>query len=220
LNLDCNYNFDYSNYTINTINKENNNNKYPSYSVNNNREEELRPINKRINMSKVNKDNTNTINNNKLLYNENLNLSNQNNRYIKNYNKDIKKNELENNNSSKERYIILDMNGNPIFINGKRLLGMAFKDYKEIKDNNKKIIYENQNDEFNYIKNLKPILLDNGSPLVNEENMPYLGINNMFFIDENENPIVGSRELYKNNKVVQGELGIIPKNNKGNLSIK
>ena len=109
------------------------------------------------------------------------------------------------------------MNGNPIFINGKRLLGMAFKEYKEIKDNNKKIILKNQNDEINYIKNFKPILLDNGNPLVNEENMPFLGINNMFFIDENENPIVGSRELYKNNKVVKGELGIIPKNNKGNL---
>ena len=94
---------------------------------------------------------------------------------------------------------------------------MAFKEYKGIKDNSKKIIYENQNDEVNYIKNLKPILLDNGNPLVNEENKPFLGINNMFFIDENENPIVGSRELYKNNKVVKGELGIIPKNNKGNL---
>ena len=157
LNLDCNYNFDYSNYTINTINKENNNNKYPSYSVNNNKEEEFQQINKRINMSKVNKDNINTINNNKLIYNEDLNLSNQNNRYTKNYDKDIKKNELEKNNSSKERYIILDINGNPIFINGKKLLGMAFKEYKGIKDNSKKNIFENQNDEVNYIKNLKPI---------------------------------------------------------------
>ena len=65
---------------------------------------------------------------------------------------------------------------------------------------------------------MKPIILDNDKPLVNEENKPYLGIDNVIMVNRFGNPILGPGELYDiNNKVVKGELGILPKTNQGNL---
>ena len=65
---------------------------------------------------------------------------------------------------------------------------------------------------------LQPIILDNNKPLVNEENKPYLGIDNVIMVNRFGNPILGPGEIYDiNNKVIKGELDILPKTNQGNL---
>ena len=131
-------------------------------------------------------------------------------------------NEL-NNIPSKERYLVMDKFGNPIFISGKRLLAMELVPYldkegKEQLDNNGNILFIGPDGNPRTQDDLQPIILDNGKPLVNEENKPFLGIDNVIMVNRFGNPILGPGELYDNkNKVVKGELGILPKTNKGNL---
>ena len=145
--------------------------------------------------------------------------------YLSNSNIDknnIPNNEL-NNIPSKERYLVIDKFGNPIFISGKRLLAMELvpyldKDGKEQLDNNENILFIGPDGNPKTQDDLQPIILDNGKPLVNEENRPFLGIDNVIMVNRFGNPILGPGELYDvNNKVVKGELGILPKTNKGNL---
>ena len=148
-------------------------------------------------------------------------LSPNNQNIIKNY-ENIEENTHKKNNSFYERYIILDKNGNPIFINGERLLGIKLKELdedKKNKSNNKKNqISCSKNNEINNIGILQPIILNNGKPLVNEENKPFLGIDNKFIIKKDGNPIVGQIELYgKNKQKILGELGVLPRDIQGNI---
>ena len=158
--------------------------------------------------------------------NSQSNLKNNNNTYPQLLNSKVDKNKSNNelnNIPSKERYLVIDKFGNPIFISGKRLLAMELvpyldKDGKEQLDNNENIIFIGPDDNPKTQDDLQPIILDNGKPLVNEENRPFLGIDNVIMVNRFGNPILGPGELYDvNNKVVKGELGILPKTNKGNL---
>ena len=123
----------------------------------------------------------------------------------------------------KERYLVIDKFGNPIFISGKRLLAMELVPYldnegKEQLDENGNILFIGPDGNPKTQDDLQPIILDNNKPLVNEENKPYLGIDNVIMVNRFGNPILGPGELYDaNNKVVKGELGILPKTNKGTL---
>ena len=200
---DNNYKFDYDNYSNKTYN----------YNSNN------------INSNNNCNTNYNIDNNNKLTYQYQYHTSpNLNERsYEKNLieNKD---NGIKNNNLKNEKYIILDSQGNPIYVNGHRLLGIKITKFIENKtnsmdmDKSNNIMYIDQNGNPIKIEDLKPIILDNKKPLVNEENKPILGLNDMFMIDEENNSICGPNELYdEQNKVIQGELGILPRDKKGNL---
>ena len=137
-------------------------------------------------------------------------------------------NENDNNNEiknipPKERYLVIDKFGNPIFISGKRLLAMELMPYldregKEQYDNNGNILFIGTDGNPKTQDDLQPIILDNEKPLVNEENKPFLGVDDVIIVNRFGNPILGPGELYDvNNKVVKGELGILPKTNKGNL---
>ena len=135
---------------------------------------------------------------------------------------EIKDNEIKNKNIKNEKYVILDNQGNPIYMKGHRLLGMKITKFIENKtnslDKSSNIIYIDQNGNPIKTEDLKPIILDNQKPLVNEENKPFLGLNGLFMIDEDNNPICGPNELHnEQNKVIQGELGILPRDKKGNL---
>ena len=121
-----------------------------------------------------------------------------------------------------ERYIIVDENGNPIIVGGVRLLGMDIipligENGKEEIDENGNIIIIGPDGKPRNQDELEPILLDDDKPLVNEENRPFLGIDGVPLINGFGNPILGPGELYdRNNQVVFGVLGIVPKDNRGN----
>ena len=125
--------------------------------------------------------------------------------------------------SPKERYLVTDKFGNPIFIQGKRVLAMELMPYidedgNEHYDNNGNLLFIGPNGEQKSEEDLQPIILDNNLPLVNEQNRPLLGIDNVIMVDRFGKPILGPGELYDvNNKVVKGELGILPKTKQGNL---
>ena len=133
------------------------------------------------------------------------------------------KKEKEKNNILKKRYLVSDNNGNPIFIEGKRLLGMEIlpiigEDGKEELDENGNIIFIGPDGQPKTQEDLEPIILDNDLPLVNEENKPFLGIDGIIMVNRYGIPIIGPGELYdKDNKVVHGELGIFPTDKQGNL---
>ena len=132
-------------------------------------------------------------------------------------------NNLVKNIPPKERYLVIDKFGNPIFINGKRLLAMELVPYldqdgKEQIDNNGNILFIGPDGNPKTQDDLQPIILDNDKPLVNEENKPFLGLDDVIMVNRFGNPILGPGELYDiNNKVVKGELGILPKTTQGNL---
>ena len=135
----------------------------------------------------------------------------------------IPSNELVKNIPPKERYLVIDKFGNPIFISGKRLLAMELvpfldKDGKEQIDNNGNILFIGPDGSPKTQDDLQPIILDNEKPLVNEENKPFLGVDDIIMVNRYGNPILGPGELYDiNNKVVKGDLGILPKTTQGNL---
>ena len=201
---DNNYNFNYDNNTDNNID-----NNYNSNIINSNNNYNINP----------------NINNNssKLTYQYQCHTSpNVNERSYDKYLIESKDIGIKNNNIKNAKYIILDNQGNPIYVNGHRLLGIKITKLIENKanslDKSSNIMYIDQNGNPIKIEDLKPIMLDNKKPLVNEENKPLLGLNNMFMIDEENNPICGSNELYnEENNVIQGELGILPRDKKGNL---
>ena len=121
-------------------------------------------------------------------------------------NKEIEKN---------EKYRIEDKNGNEILNKGERLnvreispfLG---KNGEQELDKSGGLLFIGPDGEVKSVEDLKPIILDNGKPLVNEENIPYLGINGVVLVNSYGEPILGPSELYDNNNyVVQGEFGTI-----------
>ena len=169
----------------------------------------------------------NNISPNKNINDQNINKQNQNsfNKNIpQNINNINDKQKIKNNPSSyEERCLIVDENGNPIYIEGQRLLGMEImplldENGNEVLDDNGNILLIGPDGETKTQNDLEPIILDNDLPLVNEENKPFLGINGVPLINGYGNPILGPGELYdKNNNVVTGQLGIIPKDGFGNV---
>ena len=150
----------------------------------------------------------------------------------KNQNKMLSQYNNINNNKNEEKIrknlindpiLITDSNGNPIYIEGQKLVGMEIvpiirKDGKEELDENGNIVFLGPNGEKKTQDDLEPIILDNNKPLVNEDNKPFLGINGIVMVNSYGNPIVGPGQLYdKNEKVVQGVIGIVPTDNQGNV---
>ena len=160
--------------------------------------------------------------NNTYPYYSNSNLNNIN----ENYPSENPLNNSENNYSPEtERYLVLDKLGNPIYIPKKRLTAMKIipildEEGNEQYDSNGNLIFKGPDGKPKTQEDLQPIILGNDKPLVNEENRPFLGIDDVIMVNRFGEPILGPGELYDiNNKVVKGELGILPKNNKGNLII-
>ena len=157
----------------------------------------------------------------------NINENNNNFDYIQNNNmnnleKESQEEENEDINPLNERYLIIDENNNPITIGGQQLLGMELipmigEDGKEELDEHGNIILIGPDGQPKTQDELDPILLDDEKPLVNEENRPFLGINGVPLINGYGNPVLGPGELYdRNNQVVIGVLGILPKDKMGN----
>ena len=121
-----------------------------------------------------------------------------------------------------DRFLIVDENGNPITINGQKLLGMELipligEDGKEVIDNNGNIVLIGPDGQPKTQDELEPIILDDERPLVNEENKPFLGLCGVPLINGEGSPILGPSELYdKDNKIVRGSLGFVAKDNMGN----
>ena len=168
-------------------------------------------------------------NNNKEEINTDLNNRSKKSQPIINQDKN-NDNSLNNNNNEEEddsnplndRYLILDENGNPIIINGGKLLGMELipligENGKEVIDGNGNIILIGPDGKPKSQEELEPIILDNDKPLVNEENKPFLGFNGVPLINGEGNPILGPGELYDNdNNKVEGKLGLVAKDKMGN----
>ena len=176
-----------------------------------------------------NLDNSNDKIRNKIqpqLNNEDKN--NLNNNLNDNDNANSNENEIENEEEEDEqdllndRFLIVDENGNPITINGQKLLGMELipligEDGKEVIDNNGNIVLIGPDGQPKTQDELEPIILDDGRPLVNEENKPFLGLCGVPLINGEGSPILGPSELYdKDNKIVRGSLGFVAKDNMGN----
>ena len=170
----------------------------------------------------INENNSYFPNKNKIGESGNNKEGVNNNEYEKEEDEEDRK-QKEKENILKKRYLVVDDNENPIFIDGKRLLGMEIlpiigEDGKEELDENGNIIFIGPDGQPKTQEDLEPIILDNDLPLVNEENKPFLGINGIIMVNRFGNPIIGPGELYdKDNKVVHGELGIFPTDKQGNL---
>ena len=88
-----------------------------------------------------------------------------------------------------ERYLIIDEKKKPIYIKGKQVLGMNLMPLKGenneiISDNDKNIFLYDLDGGLHNQKDLENIIFDNGRFLVNENNIPILGINNIPIIDQ------------------------------------
>ncbi len=121
-----------------------------------------------------------------------------------------------------ERYLIVDKDGNPILNNGEKIYGIELlplidEDGKEVIDDNGNIVLIGPNGDPKSQDELEPILINNDSILVNEENKPFLGLDGSPLINNEGNPITGPDELLdKDNKKIKGIIGYIAKDNKGN----
>ena len=121
-----------------------------------------------------------------------------------------------------ERYLIVDKDGNPILNNGEKIYGIELlplidEDGKEVIDDNGNIVLIGPNGDPKSQDELEPILVNNDSILVNEENKPFLGLDGSPLINNEGNPITGPDELMdKDNKKIKGIIGYIAKDNKGN----
>ena len=121
-----------------------------------------------------------------------------------------------------ERYLIVDKDGNPILNNGEKIYGIELlplidEDGKEVIDYNGNIVLIGPNGDPKSQDELEPILVNNDSILVNEENKPFLGLDGSPLINNEGNPITGPDELMdKDNKKIKGIIGYIAKDNKGN----
>ena len=121
-----------------------------------------------------------------------------------------------------ERYLIVDKDGNPILNNGEKIYGIELlplidEDGKEVIDDNGNIVLIGPNGDPKSQDELEPILVNNDSILVNEENKPILGLDGSPLINNEGNPITGPDELMdKDNKKIKGIIGYIAKDNKGN----
>ena len=205
---------------INDINKDSNinkhkeNNNFTIYQLNNNNIEE---INKNLNKSK-------TFNNIDMNYDfgnnfELINNHKKDNSYLKYYSD--KTNKKEESNYFNERYLIVDENSKPIIIKGKKLLGMKLipligENSKEELNENGNIILIGPDGKQKYQKELRPIILDNNKPLVNEENKPLLSLCGFTLINDEGKPVIGMDELYDKGNRIIGILGIVAKDKFGN----
>ena len=121
-----------------------------------------------------------------------------------------------------ERYLIVDKDGNPILNNGEKIYGIELlplidEDGKEVIDDNGNIVLIGPNGDPKSQDELEPILINNDSILVNEENKPFLGLDGSPLINNEGNPITGPDELLdKDNKKIKGIIGYIAKDNKAN----
>ena len=121
-----------------------------------------------------------------------------------------------------ERYLIVDKDGNPILNNGEKIYGIELlplidEDGKEVIDDNGNIVLIGPNGDPKSQDELEPILINNDSILVNEENKPFLVLDGSPLINNEGNPITGPDELMdKDNKKIKGIIGYIAKDNKGN----
>ena len=155
--------------------------------------------------------------NNKNSYNKEKNMKD---------NKDVLINSEEKKEDQKnplnERYLIVDKDGNPILNNGEKIYGIELlplidEDGKEVIDDNGNIVLIGPNGDPKSQDELEPILINNDSILVNEENKPFLGLDGSPLINNEGNPITGPDELSdKDNKKIKGIIGYIAKDNKGN----
>ena len=158
------------------------------------------------------------------LNNEDKNNINDNLNANANSNEDENENEEEEDEQDllNDRFLIVDENGNPITINGQKLLGMELipligEDGKEVIDNNGNIVLIGPDGQPKTQDELEPIILDDDRPLVNEENKPFLGLCGVPLINGEGSAILGPSELYdKDNKIVKGSLGFVAKDNMGN----
>ena len=208
-------NYNYPNNNINksglNIPKNNDSIKYP----------------KRNNNQRINQNKPSYIPNNRKNESNKIKNKTNGNNDLNNKNSPKKENKKQNKNNDydalNDRYLVADNQGNPIFIEGNRLLAMKIvpnigEDGKEELDENGNIIFLGPDGQPKTQDDLEPIILDNDLPLVNEENKPFLGIDGIIMINRYGNPIVGPGELYdKDNQVVHGVLGMIPTDKNGNL---
>lgn len=213
-----------SNWKI-TLSNDNNNimNNISSNKMNGNLENSI-PIKKRNNNIKqilhLNKLNNNKFNN---INEKRINENNYEDEQKDELNNDFNEPQQEQYPNLNKRFLVTDSRGNPIFIEGKRLLAMEIhsiigENGKEEKDKNGNILFLGPDGKSKSPDDLEPIILDNDKPLVNGQNKPLLGINGVIMVNKYGNPILGPGELYdKNNQVVHGELGLLPTDNKGNL---
>ena len=234
----------YSDSYPNEAKEKMNKNSYDNHLPNENDINNFKYNNKKNNIipkpypKKINNHNNNNSKNNKPIKKNKNNKNDKTDEYMNIMNDKMKiKNDeaktLKDNNNNEnnkmllskinERFLVTDNQGNPIYIEGNRLLAMEIipiisEKGKEEIDDNGNILFIGPDSQPKTQDDLEPIILDNDKPLVNEENKPFLGINGVIMVNKSGNPIVGPGELYdKNNKVVHGELGILPKDNQGNL---
>ena len=188
------------NFVNNLLNQSNNNKN--SFAKNNN------------NIIIDEKENNDAENLNKNEYNNEDNLNNNNIRQ--------EEGEEEENDPLNERYIIVDKDGNPILIKGEQLLGMELlpligEDRKEVIDENGNILLIGPDGQSKNQNDLEPIILDDEKILVNKDNKPILGLDGVPLINTDGNFITGPNELLdNNNKKVQGIIGFVTRDNKGN----
>ena len=188
------------NFVNNLLNQSNNNKN--SFAKNNN------------NIIIDEKENNDAENLNKNEYNNEDNLNNNNIRQ--------EEGEEEENDPLNERYIIVDKDGNPILIKDEQLLGMELlpligEDRKEVIDENGNILLIGPDGQSKNQNDLEPIILDDEKILVNKDNKPILGLDGVPLINTDGNFITGPNELLdNNNKKVQGIIGFVARDNKGN----
>ena len=188
------------NFVNNLLNQSNNNKN--SFAKNNN------------NIIIDEKENNDAENLNKNEYNNEDNLNNNNIRQ--------EEGEEEENDPLNERYIIVDKDGNPILIKDEQLLGMELlpligEDRKEVIDENGNILLIGPDGQSKNQDDLEPIILDDEKILVNKDNKPILGLDGVPLINTDGNFITGPNELLdNNNKKVQGIIGFVARDNKGN----
>ena len=173
-------------------------------------------MNKSIPKESINNNSNNNLNPNLINNNPNNENKNKFNNNVPNNNNEEEKNPIN------ERYLIVDKNGNPILINGEKLLGMELipligENGKEVIDENGNIVLVGPDGDPKTQEELEPIILDNDKPLVNEENKPFLGLLGVPLVNGEGSPILGPGELYDNeNKRVEGVLGVVAKDKNGN----
>ena len=186
-------------------------------------------VNNLLNQSNNNK-NSFAKNNNNIIIDEkenndaeNLNKNEYNNEdNLNNNNIQQEEGEEEENDPLNERYIIVDKDGNPILIKDEQLLGMELlpligEDRKEVIDENGNILLIGPDGQSKNQDDLEPIILDDEKILVNKDNKPILGLDGVPLINTDGNFITGPNELLdNNNKKVQGIIGFVARDNKGN----
>ena len=189
-----------------------------------------------INDNYYNLNQDNFIDKNKLIIRNcdciiNLNPDNiESNNIIKNLLANENKNKAKNNLSNikveekkiiQERYLIIDENHKPIYIKGKQILGMNLmplinEDNEIISDNENNIFFYDLDGRLHNQQDLEKIILENGIPLVNEKNMPILGINNIPIIDKYGDFIYRRKHLIDEyNNYIKGKYADLLRDNEG-----